>query len=114
MKKMVNQGYLVRNKSSDDTGETVDWMVGPRGKVEIGNRGVQGLVYEVYGEDAPEDLDRKLQRSLGMEVKKFREKNEETGADPEPESALNGDPGPSNGNRPGRRRRTRAADEDHD
>lgn len=109
MKKMVVQGYLVKSKSSNETEETVEWMVGPRGKVEIGNRGVQGLVREVYGEDAPEDLDRRLQRSLGMEVKKVRQENEE---EAEHElAAANEDPGPSNGRGQGRRR-IRAADDD--
>jgi hypothetical protein len=66
LKKMANQGYItkVMDRSGDE--ETIDWVVGPRGKIEIGNAGVHGLVNEVYGESAPEDLQQRLKRSLGM------------------------------------------------
>lgn len=66
LKKMANQGYITKviDKSGDE--ETIDWVVGPRGKIEIGNAGVHGLVNEVYGESAPEDLQQRLKRSLGM------------------------------------------------
>jgi hypothetical protein len=108
LKKMINQGYIFRvvDKSADE--ETIDWIVGPRGKVEIGNKGIQGLVREVYGDSAPDDLDKRMQRSLGMEVRSINEGNEEGG---EEEAAGNGDPGPSNARTNGRRRRV-AADGD--
>jgi len=65
---MIKQGYIIRisDKSGDE--ETIDWRVGPRGKVEIGNKGIQGLVNEVYGDSAPDDLEKRIHRSLGMEV----------------------------------------------
>jgi hypothetical protein len=107
LKKMVNQGYIFKvvDKSADE--ETIDWIVGPRGKVEIGNKGIQGLVREVYGDSAPDDLEKRMQRSLGMDVKKINKGNEEGDEDEAPE---NGDPGPSITRTTGRRRM--AADED--
>lgn len=66
LKKMSNQGYITKvlDRSGDE--ETIDWVVGPRGKIEIGNTGVLGLVEEVYGKTAPEDLQQRLARSLGI------------------------------------------------
>ena len=64
LKKMSTQGYITKvlDRSGDE--ETIDWVVGPRGKVEVGSRGVIGLVKEVYGNSAPEDLQQRLTRSL--------------------------------------------------
>jgi hypothetical protein len=66
LKKMSTHGYITKvlDRSGDE--ETVDWVVGPRGKVEIGNKGVLGLVKEVYGNSGPEDLQQRLTRSLGI------------------------------------------------
>lgn len=53
-------------KDSSSGEEVVEYMVGPRGKAEIGEDGVAGVVRSVYGENATEDLDRRIQRSLGL------------------------------------------------
>jgi len=104
---MINQGYLQKVVENNADEEQIDWKVGPRGKVEIASKGIRGLVLEVYGENADDDLDKKLQRSLGMEIKKANASNganrqdEEEEAEEEPE---NGDPGPSTRRSSGRRR----------
>jgi hypothetical protein len=103
LQRMIRHGYLVKSVDRGADEETIDWRVGPRGKVEIGNKGIQGLVREVYGDSAPDDLEKRMQRSLGIEVKKINEENEEGNEDEEREQA-NGDPGPSNGRTNGRRR----------
>lgn len=84
LKKMVQQGYVMKvvDRSGDE--ETIDWVVGPRGKVEIGSRGVHGLVKEVYGASAPEDLQERLTRSLGI-VTMQDLRNGEDGGDAEEE-----------------------------
>ena len=49
--------------------EDVFWVVGPRGKVEIGEEGILGLVRAVYGdlgEEGEEELESKIARSLGV------------------------------------------------
>jgi melanoma-associated antigen len=68
LQKMIKQGYLVKIKENTGNEETIDWMVGPRGKVEVGNKGVKGLVEEVYGDEAPDDLADRINSSLGLRV----------------------------------------------
>lgn len=64
--KMIKQGYLVRVKENVGGDEITEWMVGPRGKLEVGDAGVEGLVMRAYGEDAPEDLQERIKKSLGF------------------------------------------------
>ncbi|RDL41042.1 uncharacterized protein BP5553_01021 [Venustampulla echinocandica] len=101
LQRMIRQGYIwrVTDRSGDE--ETVDWRVGPRGKVEIGNSGISGFVKEIYGQDAPQDLDKRLQRSLGVEVGRGNEEDEDV-------EGTNG--GPSTARSIGRMRK--AADDD--
>ncbi|KAH7308802.1 MAGE family-domain-containing protein [Rhexocercosporidium sp. MPI-PUGE-AT-0058] len=94
--RMIKDQYIYKTteKTADD--ETIDWRVGPRGKVEIGNRGIQGLVNVVYGEDAPEDLEKRLHRSLGIEAVRMSGNGEvDEEEEEEAEETMNGDPGPS-------------------
>lgn len=67
--RMTKDGYIVKTKEQIANGqeEITEWRVGPRGKVEVGNKGVKGLVEHVYGENAPEDLAKRIQSSLGLE-----------------------------------------------
>lgn len=70
LKRLEKDGYIVRIKESTGTGEEdVYWTVGSRGKVEVGDEGVRGLVRAVYGdlnEADEEELERKTLRSLGL------------------------------------------------
>lgn len=95
LKKMSNQGYITKvvDRSGDE--ETVDWVVGPRGKTEIGNKGVLGLVQEVYGDSAPEDLQERLTRSLGMMRTEDLENREADAQNEEEEEEPDADSGPS-------------------
>lgn len=106
MKKMINQGYLIRSVEKSDADETVTWHVGPRGKIEIGNKGVQGFVEEVYGNRAPEDLEQRIHKSLRIEPedKALPLRGEESEED---EATAREDPGPSTQRqrRSGRQRR---------
>ena len=66
---MIKHGYITKSvEKSPDQEDNVEFRVGPRGKVEIGNKGIQGMVREVYANDAPDDLDARLRRSLGIET----------------------------------------------
>ena len=69
LKRLERHGYLVKIKERDGAGgeETVEYVVGPRGKVEIGPRGVAGLARAAYGKrDAElEQLEDRLEASLG-------------------------------------------------
>lgn len=73
LKRVEKDGYVVKVKESAGGEETVDWVVGPRGKVEVGEDGVGGLARAVYGdmdEEDEEELDRKIARSLGVGERK--------------------------------------------
>ena len=79
LKRMERENYIVKVRERDGGGEeSVEYVIGPRGKVEVGERGVAGLVKAVYGKkDAEADeLERRLVRSLGdvvLEKKKNRD-----------------------------------------
>lgn len=64
--KLQKQGYIVKIKDNASGTDITEWMVGPRGKVEIGAEGVKGFVETVYGDTAPDDLDVRLKASLGI------------------------------------------------
>ncbi|KAL3463833.1 MAGE family-domain-containing protein [Aspergillus heterothallicus] len=80
LQRLCRDGYLVRNREMDGGDEIIEYMVGPRGKVEVGARGVAGLVREVYGRQAMvegdditpaemekmEEFEFRLSRSLGL------------------------------------------------
>ncbi|QSZ34642.1 hypothetical protein DSL72_007496 [Monilinia vaccinii-corymbosi] len=77
LKRMIQQNYITRTVEKNDGDEVIEWRVGPRGKMEIGTKGAQGLVKEVYGAEAPEDLDKRLDRSLGTRKRKATHENVE-------------------------------------
>lgn len=71
LKRMEKEGYIKKHRERDGGGEeTVDYVIEQRGKVEVGERGVAGLVRKVYGKKDAEvdELDRRLVRSLGDTV----------------------------------------------
>ena len=92
LKRMEKENYIIKVRERDGGGEeSVEYVVGPRGKVEVGERGVAGLVKGVYGKkDAEADeLERRLARSLGDVVineKKRRVDGEEGDVDGEQEN----------------------------
>jgi len=66
LKRMEKEGYIVKIREREAGGEeSVEFVVGPRGKVEVGERGVAGCVREVYG-DGVTGLEKRLERSLGV------------------------------------------------
>ncbi|TKA68321.1 hypothetical protein B0A49_06821 [Cryomyces minteri] len=67
--RMGREGYVVKVRENAGGEDMVEWMVGPRGRVEVGEQGVGGLVRAVYGggeEGDVADLEKRLQRSLGV------------------------------------------------
>ena len=73
LQRMTKEGYVEKRRDTSSGEEVVEWVVGPRGKIEVGVSGVQGFVKAMYGvngaeqdnEDAQE-LAQKLRRSLGL------------------------------------------------
>ncbi|KKK24059.1 hypothetical protein AOCH_001847 [Aspergillus ochraceoroseus] len=73
LQRLCKEGYLIRNREMDGGDEIIEYMVGPRGKVEVGARGVAGLVREVYGKQAMvEDNDTTAAEREQMEEFEFR------------------------------------------
>jgi len=65
---MVKDGYIVKIKDvSGGAEETIDYIVGPRGKVEVGGEGVAQFIRTVYGEGENQtELDKRIQRTLDV------------------------------------------------
>lgn len=65
---MVKDGYIVKVKESVGGDETVDYIVGPRGKVEVGAEGFADLIRTIYGMDGedPEEMEKKIKRTLDV------------------------------------------------
>ncbi|KAJ9642105.1 hypothetical protein H2204_002474 [Knufia peltigerae] len=47
--RMTREGYVEKRRDTTMGEEVIEWVPGPRGKVEVGARGVAGLVRSVYG-----------------------------------------------------------------
>jgi hypothetical protein len=78
LQRMIRQGYLIKQSSGED-GEEVTWYVGPRGKVEVDNEAIAGIVRTVYGAAAGEALERQLHNSLGVTPRVAEENGGEEG-----------------------------------
>lgn len=64
---MCNQRYLDRVKDNTGGESSLEYHLGPRAKMEIGKSGVVNLVDEVYGVQAPVDLEERVGRNIGVE-----------------------------------------------
>ncbi|KAI9881139.1 MAG: hypothetical protein M1830_008297 [Pleopsidium flavum] len=78
LQRLVKEGYIVRYRDSSGGEEVVEYMVGPRGKVEVGEEGVRGLVRGVYGKvDAEaEELERRIDKGLAIDGEERRRRDE--------------------------------------
>lgn len=118
--KLQRQGYLVKNvdreaKAHGEPENATTWFIGPRGKVEVGDETVAGLVREVWGpESQGAELEAKLQASLNVRERDATEQNGEDEADGD-ESRVSENMAEESGG-PSRRRsgRRRQAEEEED
>ncbi|KAG9242140.1 MAGE family-domain-containing protein [Calycina marina] len=102
LKKMSAQGYIYKSVEKTPDDETILWLVGPRGKIEIGNDGIAGFVSEVYGESAPVDLEKRLDKTLQTESGVMKPKVLQS-REVDDDDSGNGGPGPSTQGRRTRR-----------
>lgn len=99
----------MRTREMDQGEEIIEFMVGPRGKIEVGSSGVAGLVREVYGrgrgagasavnaEDGSTQIDRemraefeaRLRQSLGIVGVREQDEEEER-REQQQQQAVNG------------------------
>ncbi|KIW73278.1 hypothetical protein PV04_01410 [Phialophora macrospora] len=54
LQRMMKEGYVDKRRDTSSGEEVIEWVPGPRGKVEVGVQGVVGLVRTVYGYGAVE------------------------------------------------------------
>lgn len=75
LRRMEKDGYIIKVRDTSSGEEVIEWVIGPRGKVEVGQQGVDGMVRTVFGDDEDqEDFRRRLQRSLAhMKVVEARQ-----------------------------------------
>ena len=110
LQRLVKDGYIIRYRDNTGGEEVVEYIVGPRAKMEIGEEGVRGLVMGVYGKvDAEaEELERALDKSLAIDENAKKRAREEA-----QQGQVNGE---STGKKtPGRpRRRSRREEDDED
>jgi hypothetical protein len=60
---MAKDGYIATVKEE----EAVDYIVGPRGKVEVGRDGFANFIRTMYGgEGDPEELEKRIERTLNV------------------------------------------------
>ncbi|KAJ5162951.1 MAGE protein [Penicillium coprophilum] len=85
LQRLCKEGYIIRTREMDGGEEVIEYVLGPRGKIEVGTGGVAGLVRTVYGKNQDdhesltqlqredlEDFEAKLGRSLGIEPATIR------------------------------------------
>jgi melanoma-associated antigen len=75
--RLLREGYLDKKKDSSGGEDVISYTVGPRGKVEVGIKGAEGLARSVYGQGAAgpgregpkmemDELNARLKRTLGV------------------------------------------------
>lgn len=84
LQRLIKDGYIIRYKDNSGGEEVVEYIVGPRAKMEIGEEGVRGLVRGVYGkiDTEAEELERAIDKSLAIDEnsrKKVRERAQQDG-----------------------------------
>lgn len=119
--KLQRQGYLVKNVDKDarqhgEADMATTWYVGPRGKVEVNDESVAGLVREVWGpEDQGLELEKKLQISLSIRERDLVQNGEDANGEEEAvveEAEQVEENGGSSNRRRGRRRQVQEEEED--
>ncbi len=99
LQRMMKDGYVSKVKDSSSGEEKVDYIVGPRGKVEVGEVGVADFIKNVWGEDDADGLEMRIARTLTLVPKDSAPRK----ATPKPR-----------GRRPGRPANTQRTGEDED
>ncbi|CAG7979353.1 unnamed protein product [Penicillium nalgiovense] len=102
LQRLSKEGYIIKTREMDGGEEVIEYVLGPRGKIEVGTSGVAGLVRTVYGKEQGdhagltqfqreelEDFEGKLGRSLGIEPAPVRA-NEVDGASDVGDARVNG------------------------
>ncbi|CUS07578.1 unnamed protein product [Tuber aestivum] len=67
LQSMIRHGYISKQKDDNANDGTFDYVLGPRGKIEIGTDGVLSMIKTVYGVNVPEDVEKRMMRNVGFD-----------------------------------------------
>ncbi|PWW71662.1 MAGE-domain-containing protein [Tuber magnatum] len=67
LQSMIRHGYISKQKDDNANDGTFDYVLGPRGKIEIGTDGVLSMIKTVYGTNVPEDVEKRMMRNVGFD-----------------------------------------------
>ncbi|KAJ5834389.1 MAGE protein [Penicillium robsamsonii] len=103
LQRLCKEGYIIKTREMDGGEEVIEYVLGPRGKIEVGTGGVAGLVRTVYGKNQGdhenltqlqredlEDFEAKLGRSLGIEPATVRASGVDGASDVDGDVQVNG------------------------
>ncbi|KAI9652128.1 MAG: hypothetical protein M1829_001847 [Trizodia sp. TS-e1964] len=65
--RLCKESYIVKIKDGSSGDEHVHYMVGPRGKVEVGVEGISGIVKAVYKNQDTDDLTARLSKGIQLD-----------------------------------------------
>jgi len=65
LQRLIKEGYVVKIKDSATGEELFEYMVGPRGKVEVNKEAVANIIRTIYPNDE-EDLEKRIEKSLNL------------------------------------------------
>ncbi|OQE46127.1 hypothetical protein PENCOP_c001G04980 [Penicillium coprophilum] len=108
LQRLCKEGYLIKTREMDGGEEVIEYVLGPRGKIEVGAGGVAGLVRTVYGKNQDdhesltqlqredlEDFEARLGRSLGIEPATVRASGVDGASDTDGDARVNGNGEPN-------------------
>lgn len=102
LQRLCKEGYIIKTREMDGGEEVIEYVLGPRGKIEVGTSGVAGLVRTVYGKNSDhagltqlqmedlEDFEGKLGRSLGIEPATVQDSGMDGATDVDGDARVNG------------------------
>ncbi|KGO76806.1 MAGE protein [Penicillium italicum] len=104
LQRLCKEGYIIKTREMDGGEEVIEYVLGPRGKIEVGTSGVAGLVRTVYGKEKGdhagltqlqkedlEDFEGKLGRSLGIDPVTVRASGVDVASDVDGDARVNRD-----------------------
>jgi hypothetical protein len=65
LQRLIKEAYIVKIKDNSGGEEKIEYMVGPRGKVEVDKHAVANVLRTVFGENE-EDLEKRIEKSLNL------------------------------------------------
>lgn len=65
LQRLIKEGYIVKIKDNSSGEEVIEYMVGPRGKLEVDKHAIANIIRTIWGENE-EDLEKRIEKSLDL------------------------------------------------